>query len=143
MSTIFTVFGDSKYRQFFLGILLQMERKINGAIANKGLREILLLLFLKWEKCKHAYITNKNDPVERKKLTVWQRQRKIARACPHLDKWEWVRSTGTEIGSIECSDSSVVTGRKAEHVRDDPGWWEHGTMSLGKFSSDASVFSMK
>lgn len=41
------VSGDSKYTPFFLGILLQMERKRNGTGANKGLRKVLLsLLFL-------------------------------------------------------------------------------------------------
>lgn len=52
-----------------------MERERNGAVANKGLRDVLLLLFLKWEKYKHAYRTYKNKPIERKKLTVWERQK--------------------------------------------------------------------
>lgn len=37
-------------------------------------------MFLKWEKYKHVFITNKSDPTEREKLTMWERPRKIANA---------------------------------------------------------------
>ena len=40
------VIGDSKYRQFFLGTLLQRERKRKEAVANKELNEVFLWLSL-------------------------------------------------------------------------------------------------
>lgn len=41
------VIGDSKHRLLFLEILLQMERKRNGAVANKGLKRGIVIIIFK------------------------------------------------------------------------------------------------
>lgn len=74
------------------------------------------------EKCTHAFMINKNDPVEGRKMIVWEKQGKIASAMASI-RIE-TSSTSTETGFIEHSDSSsmVTTGRRAELVGDGAGW---------------------